>query len=592
MAVAIVMVAGFMFQVHAVALADSVYKLAAAAAVIEGEKADSTTFVADARDRLFMDTTVTPPKPRDLPALHKGKASLLCTKRAPAGGAYRAVYSFALAQPYAGGALWVFEQGREWASPFRWRIDTLPWVNVPTVTLMQRRTAVAPGGPEFAWARLGKVPKLGAGKHRLTVEVSTPKKDSCYLLSQDCFALMRTGTPDPLPFIPDLEAPTAKSILLWGDTDTLPSARVVDGFRPWLEPYPLPAAAKPLPAVIVFPGGGYNSRATYEGTPVAKAFNAQGFHAFVCQYRVAPHRYPEQLLDAAQAVRIVRSRAAQWKVDPKAIAVCGFSAGGHLAAMIGVHHGIVPAVRNNVLDSVSCRPNALILGYPAITNYSDPKRGNPLVGDSANPDIARLLALEQWVTRKTPQAFLWHCFDDPVSIRNSMVFADSLRSRNVACELHIYHKGGHGLGIAPKDPHVATWVGLAAGWLKELGSEQLPANPAKLKDGVYPGRFAAKREPYVTDLDLHVKAGKIAAVKWIVTDTSRNTFYDSLYAHAMAGNKTFAEQCRKDWSGSRAYAKQLVATQDIDKVDAVSGATWSHRMFKGAVNDALIKAGR
>jgi len=224
----------------------------------------------------------------------------------------------------------------------------------------------------------------------------------------------------------------------------------------------------PVGAVVIFPGGGYFGRAGIENEPVARAFNAMGYHAFVCNYRVSPQRWPAQLVDAAQAVRIVRSGAAQWKVRPDRIAVCGFSAGGHLSAMIGVHYDRVPKVPGNPLDTIECRPDALVLGYPVISRLGDFDAAPQLFGDKPSPENLRTMSADLWVTGKTAPAFLWHCYDDGVKMEHSLLFADSLRSHKVPYELHIYPRGGHGLGVAEKNPHVASWVKLAGEWLAGL----------------------------------------------------------------------------------------------------------------------------
>ena len=139
-----------------------------------------------------------------------------------------------------------------------------------------------------------------------------------------------------------------------------------DGYMPKLTTYVL-AGEKKRGAVLILPGGSYRYTSPREAEPVALQFNAAGFHAFVLDYRVAPSRYPKPLLDASKAMCIIRENADNWKIDSGKIAVCGFSAGGHLAASLGVHWQkdylkSVPGVSEGLN-----RPDALILCYPVIS---------------------------------------------------------------------------------------------------------------------------------------------------------------------------------------------------------------------------------
>ena len=162
-----------------------------------------------------------------------------------------------------------------------------------------------------------------------------------------------------------------------------------------------------LPAVLVFAGGGYGMRAEHEAGPVAQFYNSRGFHAMVVNYRVFPYRYPCALLDAQQAIRLVRLNAAEWHIDPDRIFAAGFSAGGHLAASTAVM-GAVPF--DGMEDvPVSCRPNGAILCYPMISAY--PEDGDEtsrcaiehLMTDTAGPDA---VSVQNYITPDTPPCFL------------------------------------------------------------------------------------------------------------------------------------------------------------------------------------------
>lgn len=222
-----------------------------------------------------------------------------------------------------------------------------------------------------------------------------------------------------------------------------------------------------LPAVLVFPGGGYGMRAEHEGEPVAQFYNCRGYHAMVVNYRVFPYRYPCALLDAQQAIRLVRVHAKEWHIDPNRIFTAGFSAGGHLAASTAVMDAIP---FDGMGDApVSCKPNGAILCYPMISAY--PQDGEEtrrcaeehLMTDTAGPDV---VSVQNYITPDTPPCFLWHTSDDEtVPLRHSLLFAGRLSKNGVPCELHVFPHGRHGLGLATEYPDVSTWADLSADWI-------------------------------------------------------------------------------------------------------------------------------
>lgn len=225
-------------------------------------------------------------------------------------------------------------------------------------------------------------------------------------------------------------------------------------------------------AVVVVPGGGYAGRADHERTPIARFFNEAGFHAFVLDYRVSPHRHPAPLSDAARAVRIVRARAQEWRVKPDKIAVLGFSAGGHLTASLGVFFDSADAAAGDPVARQSSRPDALVLCYPVISSAEFGHRGSfdNLLGPDAGEAEREKMSLEKHVRPDTPPTFLWSTSDDAVvPVENSLAFASALREKGIPFELHVYPRGPHGMGLSPNDPHVATWASLCAEWLRGMG---------------------------------------------------------------------------------------------------------------------------
>lgn len=260
-------------------------------------------------------------------------------------------------------------------------------------------------------------------------------------------------------------------IALWAGT---PPASAPDStFLPYLERLPAPEGIhRPRGAVLVCPGGGYTNRAAHEQLPIAERFRDAGFHAFVLQYRVSPNLHPAPLLDVSRAVRMIRHGAGGWAVDPERIAVCGFSAGGHLTASLGVHYGLDILNTGTPLDAMSCRPDALILSYAVLSGKAFRHAGSftNLLGPEPDPALVALMSLEDHVTPNTPPTFLWHTADDAVvPVANSLLFAHALSRSGVPFELHIYPSGSHGLGLAESTPHIATWIGLSVEWLLGMG---------------------------------------------------------------------------------------------------------------------------
>ncbi|MDC3415906.1 alpha/beta hydrolase [Aquibacillus salsiterrae] len=254
--------------------------------------------------------------------------------------------------------------------------------------------------------------------------------------------------------------------------------RVEDTNIPRLETYVLKGETE-RPAVLICPGGGYAHLSEREAEPIALAFNEAGFHAFVLYYTVTPKNYEQPIQDVARAMCIIRDRAETWKVQSDKIAVCGFSAGGHLAASLGVHWDKEHLYQVEGIEVGKNKPNALILSYPVISAGPNRHQGSfdNLLGDSASEDLYQEMSLENHISPQTPPTFLWHTVEDEaVPVENSLLFAQGLRKVNVPFELHIYPKGVHGLSLATKetatnermaDPHVATWMKLCKEWLTE-----------------------------------------------------------------------------------------------------------------------------
>lgn len=241
--------------------------------------------------------------------------------------------------------------------------------------------------------------------------------------------------------------------------------------KPEIIPYVVQSAA-PRGAVIVCPGGGYAKLAPHEGEPIAKRLNAAGISAFVLNYRLAPNRHPVPLNDAKFAVRYVRVNAAQFNILPDHIAILGFSAGGHLAATLGTHFDLGDPSAADPLERLSCRPDALVLCYAVISFGAIGHKGSirNLIGENPPPELVRELSNEMQVTNATPPAFLWSTSEDKaVPAKNSILFAEALARNGVPYELHVFQRGGHGLGLAEAIPETAQWAELCCRWLHGMG---------------------------------------------------------------------------------------------------------------------------
>ncbi|HEY2587237.1 MAG TPA: alpha/beta hydrolase [Tepidisphaeraceae bacterium] len=236
---------------------------------------------------------------------------------------------------------------------------------------------------------------------------------------------------------------------------------------------PEPATANRA-AVVVCPGGGYHGLAAHEGKPVAEWLNTLGVTAFVLKYRLGPkYHHPFEMGDVNRAIRTVRARAAEWKLDPNCIGVLGFSAGGHLASTAVTHFDEGKSDADDPIERASSRPDFGVLIYPVIT-MTDPfthhgSRTN-LLGDSPSEELVELMSNEKQVTDKTPPCFLVHTATDTVvPFQNSLLFAEAMQKHHVPVELHVFDHGAHGFGLGGKDPILSQWPGLCAKWMQSHG---------------------------------------------------------------------------------------------------------------------------
>ena len=245
---------------------------------------------------------------------------------------------------------------------------------------------------------------------------------------------------------------------------------------PTLTPFmPLPEKATGA-AIVVCPGGGYWALAPHEGKDYALFLNQHGIAAFVLKYRLASggYKHPSMLNDAARAVRLVRAKAAEWRVDSRRIGIMGSSAGGHLASTLLTHFDVGNASADDPVERQSSRPDLGILCYAVITMGSHTHGGSRtnLLGKTADADLIKLLSNELQVTSNTPPCFVWHTWEDKaVKVENSLEFAAALQKAGVPFDLHVYQKGRHGIGLADKPPfeNPHPWGRDLVFWLKAQG---------------------------------------------------------------------------------------------------------------------------
>lgn len=232
---------------------------------------------------------------------------------------------------------------------------------------------------------------------------------------------------------------------------------MVFGFQPNIVSYLHEDTEKARPCVIVVPGGGYRVVSPSEGEIVAKKFYDKGYQTFVCTYTVnltgtVPLK-DQPVKDLARAVRYIRKNADLFGVDKEKVAVCGFSAGGHVCGSLCVHYEGLEE-KNSEYANLSAAPDAGILCYPVISAQicGDSESFKMLLGETVNPEELEYVSLEKQVTEKTPPCFIWQtATDELVPVENSYLMAQALKEKGVPYAHHVFSQGKHGLSLADQD---------------------------------------------------------------------------------------------------------------------------------------------
>lgn len=236
----------------------------------------------------------------------------------------------------------------------------------------------------------------------------------------------------------------------------------------------------PRPALIICPGGGFTHCSQREAEPIVLAFASLGMNCFVLNYSVAPCRYPQALRELTALVDLLWNNARDWNIDTERIVLCGFSAGGYLAASYCTLRD-----RPEITEFLLPHPiRAAILGYPVISAKAGAPRIrsflNLLGVEKLTEEQIQNFSLENHVRSGiTPPTFLWHtAADSNVFVANALTYADALGAQKIPFELHIFPFGRHGLATSdrqtlhdyamPEHQYVSAWVDLARNWLKQI----------------------------------------------------------------------------------------------------------------------------
>jgi acetyl esterase/lipase len=271
---------------------------------------------------------------------------------------------------------------------------------------------------------------------------------------QTTLPLWPSGAPEPYTGGPetDITKPSDRSVA------GKPLAHLTNIGNPTLAFYPAPAGNNSGATVVVFPGGSYRILAyDLEGTEVCTWLNSIGVNCALVKYRVpVEKRFPEDirdLEDAQQAMRLTRSHASDWHLDPHRIGALGFSAGGHLVVVLGNHPNFQRPNAPSSESAVSARPDFVVVIYPGYLTEA-PALTHLSKGIDPNKD--------------TPPTFLLQAEDDPVHVENILIYAQALKQLNVPTELHLFAQGGHGYGLRPTELPVTHWPALVETWLRTI----------------------------------------------------------------------------------------------------------------------------
>ena len=282
---------------------------------------------------------------------------------------------------------------------------------------------------------------------------------------------------EPAPVYPAVAAPSDRQIdnhepiLLWPE-DNIPYLLENDekNLQPTIRAYLCEGADS---AVVIFPGGGYFQLSDVsEGVDIAKTYNDAGFSAFVVNYRYEPYDGRAILADGQRAVQFVRYFAEDFGIDPDKIALCGFSAGGHLSVMVA-EHPVTDNFVGDVIGEVRSTPDACILAYPVTTLGEGTFETMPRIFLGENMENAEEIAKYSYPNNigTMPPTFVFYSeLDQFVNYEaNSIAFADAMKAAGRDVTIAAYTDGGHGIGLGKQYADYANWHADSVAFLNEHG---------------------------------------------------------------------------------------------------------------------------
>lgn len=237
---------------------------------------------------------------------------------------------------------------------------------------------------------------------------------------------------------------------------------------------------KKRPLLVLFPGGGYEFVSFREDLPMALQYAAYGYNVISVRYSVSPFTYPTQYFQAFEAIKYMIDNADKYNIDTKKIATVGYSAGGHMAAMVGTGYNDPEILKEFGVKKDFFKIAGMVLAYPVITSGEFAHRGSfdNLLGELKNDkEMLDKVSIEKRVTKDTPKSFIWSTYtDDIVPCENSLMMANALKESGVPFELHVFSEGGHGLSFSDertKDANgggmnktCTAWMELCHTWLR------------------------------------------------------------------------------------------------------------------------------
>ena len=245
--------------------------------------------------------------------------------------------------------------------------------------------------------------------------------------------------------------------------------------EPYLVFIPAVKQEKKRGTIIVAHGGGFSWRTGSEGVNVAHYFHKLGFNTAILSYRLFPYTRMDAMADMQRAIRLINSKKRDWELGEK-VAVMGFSAGGMISGNCATHFDYGRKESEDFPEQFSCRPDAAVIGYGAMSGVSFPlpfgmEKKDMLMGSNAAERL--YLAPEKNIKADTPPMFIWQTLSDDG--RYGMCLAKALQDAEIPYELHIFQPGVHGLAMADGHndlamniPHITHWGELCGEWLADL----------------------------------------------------------------------------------------------------------------------------